>query len=135
MIATRGDWKTAPLPSARKSLLFDGSYTSAEFERIKEGLIPESMDDKWFVFFEEPWLHLHRSWTGFCIYQVRFEPAGEGVRVAEVLANREPDQYGETDDTRDMLMLAVLLDGRAGRQTDAAWDRFKAYRPPEGGRA
>jgi hypothetical protein len=61
---------------------------------------------------------------------VRFEPSGESVRIAEILANREPDQYGETDDTRDALMLAVLLDGRAGRETGAAWEQFKAYRAP-----
>jgi hypothetical protein len=53
MVASRGDWKTTPLPAARKAILLDRSYSPGEFERIKEGLIPESMDDKWFVFFEE----------------------------------------------------------------------------------
>jgi 8-oxo-dGTP diphosphatase len=129
MAAARSDWKTLPLPAARRVLSFDGSFTPGQFARIKEGFIPESMDDKWFVFFEEPWLYLHRSWTGFCIYQVRFERAGEDVRVAEVLANRDPEQYRETDDIRDALLLAVHLAGRAGRQTEAAWDRYKAYRP------
>jgi hypothetical protein len=124
--ATRGDWKTTPLPASRTALPFDRSYTAEEFTRIKDGSVPECMEDKWFIFYEEPWLYFHRSWTGYCVYQLRFEPAGDGARVAEVWASRDPEQYRETDDTRDALLLTALLDGRAGRENQKAWDQYMA---------
>lgn len=126
MAATRDDWKNTPLPAARASTTLGRTYTAAEFERIREGSVPQEMEDKWFAFYEEPWLYLHRSWTGFGIYQVRFEPAGDGARVAEVLVSRDPEQYTGTDGTADALLLAVLLDGYAGRDTEAAWGQYMA---------
>jgi hypothetical protein len=32
--------------------------------RSKAGFVPREMEDKWFVFSEEPWLFVHRSCTG-----------------------------------------------------------------------
>ena len=121
---TRADWKTTPLPAAREAVALDRTYTAAEFERLKQGNVPKEMEDKWFAFFEEPWLYLHRSWTGFCIYQVRFVPASGGRRIAEVLVSRDPDQYRETDAGRDAQLVALLLDGYAGRDTEAGWKRY-----------
>jgi hypothetical protein len=109
MAATRDDWKVIPLPTARKNIPFDGHYTAEEFEWIKEGTIPSSMDDRWFAFYEKPWLYLHRGWTGHCVYQVRFEPIQDEFRVSEVLVNRDPDQYPRTDDTHDAALLSKLL--------------------------
>ena len=50
-----------PLPPAREAIALDRTYTAPEFERLKAGHIPEAMEDKWFVFYEEPWLYLHRD--------------------------------------------------------------------------
>ena len=124
MTATRDCWKTTPLSHARAEITLDRSYTLAEFDRIMQGFVPQEMEHKWFIYYEDPWLYLHRSWTGFCIYQVRFERAGETWRVAEVLVTRDADQYGGDDDMSDGLLLAVLLDGQAGRDSGAAWDAY-----------
>jgi ADP-ribosyl-[dinitrogen reductase] hydrolase len=51
------------------------------------------MEDKWFAYYEEPRLYLHRSWTGFLIYRVRFEPEGEGGRAVELEVNEDRGQY------------------------------------------
>jgi hypothetical protein len=103
VVATRHDWKTTPLPAKREAIALDRTYSSAKFERLRAGHVPQDMDDKWFASFEDPWPYLHRSWTGFCVYQVRFEPAGGGVRVAEALVSRNPEQYREMDGIADAL--------------------------------
>jgi hypothetical protein len=126
MAASRDDWKTTPLPVARVELTCDRTYSADEYARLKEGHIPEEMEDKWFAFYEEPWLYLHRSWTGFGIFQVRFERVGKGGRVAESLASRDPEQYTSTDDTGDSLLLALLLDQFAGRETEGALEQYLA---------
>jgi hypothetical protein len=116
-IAKRDDWKTEPLPTSSKSIAIDKSYSKSEFEKIIVGTIPEEMEDKWFIFYEAPWLYLHRSWTGFCVFKVRFEIFNDRVEIAEVWANRDSKQYQETDDSRDANLLRILLEYRAGYDT------------------
>ena len=114
-IAKRNDWKTEPMPSVSKNIMLEKVYSQEEFDRIAAGVIPEQMEDKWFIFYEAPWLYLHRSWTGFCIFKVRFEVVAENVKIAEVQVNRDPAQYSNTDDERDASMLGILLDSRSER--------------------
>lgn len=114
-IAKRNDWKTEPMPSASTNITVEKLYSQEEFDRIAAGVIPEQMEDKWFIFYEAPWVYLHRSWTGFCIFKVRFEVIGESVKIAEVYVNRDPTQQMNTDDERDASMLRILLDSRAKR--------------------
>jgi len=114
MPATRNSWKNTPLPAQRKTITVDRTYSPEEFRRIQEGHIPHQMEDKWFSFYEEPWLYLHRSWTGYCVYQVRFELSENRARPMESLANRDQEQHRSTEE-RDAQLLALLLDGYAGR--------------------
>jgi hypothetical protein len=113
--AQQSDWKNEPMPSSSKSLAFKADYTTDEFERIALGLIPEGMEGKWFIYYDAPWLYLHRSWTGYCIYKVRFQETPTGFEAAELLVNREKSQHEETDDETDARLLKILLDSRAGR--------------------
>ena len=110
MSATRADWKNTPMPAAHKPLTLARSFSREEFNRIREGHIPQRMEDKWFVFFEDPWLHCHRSWTGECIWQVCFEQTGEGVRVTHILSNRDTTKYRVPDDATDAQWISHLLD-------------------------
>ncbi|MEH2049041.1 hypothetical protein [Nostoc sp.] len=115
-IAKRNDWKTEPMPSTSTNITLEKVYSQEEFDRIAAGLIPEQMEDKWFIFYESPWLYLHRSWTGFCIFKVRFEVIAENVKIAEVQVNRDPEQYSNTNDERDASMLGMLLDSRSEQE-------------------
>ncbi|MEH1942878.1 MAG: hypothetical protein V7L01_22030 [Nostoc sp.] len=101
--------------SAYTNITVEKLYSQEEFDRIAAGVIPEQMEDKWFIFYEAPWLYLHRSWTGFCIFKVRFEVVGESVKIAEVHVNRDPAQHLNTDHERDASLLGILLDSRAKR--------------------
>jgi hypothetical protein len=126
MSATREDWQTTPFPESRAFLSLDRTYSNEELARLQKGRIPEEMEDKWFIFYEEPWLYLHRSWTGYCVFQARFEATPSGNRVTEALVSRDPDQYRSTDDVSDVLLLTYLLDHYAGRDSREAWDKYSA---------
>ena len=69
-VATRQSWSNIPLPEQRASLSFEREFTQEEYELIRHGLIPEAMEDKWFIFLEDDVLYFYRSWTGNCIYQL-----------------------------------------------------------------
>lgn len=108
--ADRDSWKRLPLPSLREDLKFAALFTEAEAEQIMCGLIPEQMEDKWFIYFSEGWLFFHRSWTGVCIYGLRLNSAPEGVRVVESWVIRDPEQYGQSDTAYDRELVRFLID-------------------------
>jgi hypothetical protein len=108
--AIHANWQTLPLPAARASIPIAREYTATEYARIAQGFIPRDMDDRWFIYLEGDTLALHRSWTGACIFLVRFAPAGEGYRIAEAWANRDPTQYRVTDVHADATHIARLID-------------------------
>jgi hypothetical protein len=88
------------------------------------------MEDKWFVFYEAPWLYFHRRWTGICIYAVRLREEGGGSIVEEAWVNRAPEQYRETDDAHDHALLSFLVDALLlGR--DVAFPIRNKDLPPE----
>ena len=108
--ATRDRGQTQPLPQARTKLELRRTYTPQEYEQIALGLIPEEMEDKWFIFLEDDCLHLHRSWTGFCTYEVQFAERDGQHEIVEAWVSRDPEQYRETDDAFDAAMLLFLID-------------------------
>jgi hypothetical protein len=108
--AKRDGWQLKPFPQARATLPYTRSFDAAELEKVKRGLVPAAMEDKWFILFEEPWLYLHRSWSGIGIYAVKLRAEADGAVVEEAHANRDPAEFRETDDAHDARMLAFLID-------------------------
>lgn len=108
-IATRESWKVLDLPEIRTELDLSESYTHAEVARIKRGVIPEEMEDKWFIFFEEPWLYFHRSWTGEGVYGVEFRTSHHGALVVASWVGRGTGQHMEPADYH-RAMLIFLID-------------------------
>ena len=109
-IARRDGWKTKSLPRECVGLSIDRTYTKDEFENIRAGFIPECMEDKWFIFYEDGSLWFHRSWTGFCIYRVRFQEEDSGARTVFVQVNRNPTQYKAMDDEVDARQVLFIID-------------------------
>ncbi len=103
--------KPRPLPRLRVRIPFERNFTEAEFLRLKRGFVAESMDDRWHVFFKDPWLSFVRSWTGFCTYKVRLEDSDKGCKIAEVWVSRDLRQYGGDDPREETRLLSFLIDG------------------------
>ncbi|MFH5803645.1 hypothetical protein [Alienimonas sp. DA493] len=85
-------------------------FSPQEIERIRLGLVPGQMEDKWFIYWQDDALYFHRSWTGICVYVVRFEIDGDSYRMCEADLNREPSQYSQTNDDHDAAMISYLID-------------------------
>jgi ADP-ribosyl-[dinitrogen reductase] hydrolase len=140
------DWERQPMPEQHQRLPLDLLYSPEQFEEIRMGLYPLEMEDKWFVYFEEPWLYFHRSWTGMLLYQVRFEPAEGGRRAVELLVNGDRQSYQpppDKDETKAIKRLIWLLlahhgQGAApqtGRQEPRTGERQALEAWSESGRA
>jgi hypothetical protein len=108
--ATKADWKIKKLPSKHTSIDLDHRFAPHEMQRIKAGLIPEEMEDKWFIYWQDDALFFHRSWTGFCLYVVHFAKDGEWYRMCKADLNRNPKQYTEASDAKDASLISHLID-------------------------
>jgi hypothetical protein len=109
MKATRKLWQTKEMPQKRSLLEFRSHFSQAEFNLLSLGEVPEQMEDKWFIFLEEPWLFFHRSWTGDCIFQLRLQPDEHGYSVAEAWVNQDAQQYNSGGSARDVELLSKLI--------------------------
>ena len=109
-LANRTDWKTKALPKKRTTISLDRLFSNEQMKRIKDGLVPREMEDKWFIYWDGKFLRFHRSWTGFCVYVVRFVHEGSGARIVEALVNRDPSQYRIDNDGYDKAMIDFLID-------------------------
>jgi hypothetical protein len=86
--AAKNSWKREAFTDGRP-IPYQGTFSQPEFEKICEGLIPKVMEDKWFIYFEEPYLFLYRSWTGQRVYRVTLIASNNGASVAEALCVSE----------------------------------------------
>ena len=105
-VARRGDWKTEPMPEKNKTFMLKRSFSDKEMNALRCGNIPQAMDDKWFWYMEGSTLWAHRSWSGYCIYQIEFREDNNHV----VTVNRDPKQYKFTSIKKETETLNKLLD-------------------------
>jgi hypothetical protein len=110
MRASSNSWKHQDAPVEREDLGFEAVFTDADAEQLMLGVIPQQMEDKWFIYFADGWLRFHRSWTGAWIYALRLDGSPTGVRIIESWVNRNPQQYTARDTAYDRRLVAFLID-------------------------
>ena len=81
--ATKASWDNKPLSEKRISLPYDRKFSLEEYKLISYGFIPDSMEDKWFIYLENDVVYFHRSWTGICIFQLHLENVHNFYQVKE----------------------------------------------------
>jgi hypothetical protein len=47
--ATHDSWKIVPMSEARVRLRLNRTFTEEEYQLLRPGLIPEEMEDRWFI--------------------------------------------------------------------------------------
>jgi hypothetical protein len=113
--ATRDSHQFHPMPKLRAKIPFQRSFTEEQFQCLQLGLIPESMDERWFIFLEGDWLYFTRSWTGYCIFQVRVRTEMP-YEVVEAWANRDRGQYRSQGTEEEIALLTMLIDKVASNE-------------------
>jgi hypothetical protein len=98
------------MSAQREPLELSRHFSPEESERLRQGHVPESQDDRWFVYVDDDdVVHVHRSWTGQEIYAVELQPSGDGYDVAAAWVNRDPEQ-NPTAPELDAVLLPALLE-------------------------
>jgi hypothetical protein len=100
--ATRDSWQTEPMGERRARLSLAFALDKTEMDIVSMGNIPQAMEDKWFIYYEDGRLHLHRSWTGYEIFEIRFEYDGRRHVARDVWVSRNPAQYLVPDNSETL---------------------------------
>jgi len=87
-IAKKTDWDTEDMPKEQGSFVLRRHFSAEEIESLKCGNVPQEMEDKWFWYMEGNTLYAHRSWSGNCIFTIRFD-FGTDEHLVTVNQNRE----------------------------------------------
>jgi hypothetical protein len=72
MSATPASWEHKPFKEV-VPIPYQATFDAAQFARLRMGLVPQEMENKWFIYFDEPYLCVHRSWTGQPVYRLMLE--------------------------------------------------------------
>lgn len=93
-IAQKTDWETQPMPETATKLEYNRVFTKEQIAFLTKGHIPKDMDDRWFWFYEEDKLYIHRSWTGICVYIIEFNT---DTNIHKVMVNLNPEEYPDIE--------------------------------------
>ncbi|WP_430972026.1 ADP-ribosylglycohydrolase family protein [Sunxiuqinia rutila] len=100
-IAVKSTWQNYPIDYPKR-IKIDLSFTEEQFERLKQGLIPREMEDKWFIYYENRWIYFHRSWTGYGTYKAEILNVGDNYQIKEFWVERNRKKYSNKNDDADI---------------------------------
>ena len=122
-VATKDSWNIEPMPEKRAVVPLHETIPSDAMRIVKYGHIPDAMEDHWFMYCDESTIRYYRSWTGFCIYVAKYVDDGSICKITELMVNREPEQYGCTDNEHDVALFMALLTEEYGGDASMYWDK------------
>jgi hypothetical protein len=121
-VANKADWKTEEF-SKPYPIKVNFQINETSYARIRHGLLPEEMEDKWFAYFADRRISLHRSWTGTKIFEAEIRKSGTNYAITELLVERDTEIYSNMDDGEDVRSFNFLIGrGILGYSVDAPVD-------------
>ena len=107
-VAKKTDWKTADF--SNPILIKAGfRFTETQYARLRHGLLPVEMEDKWFGYFDDGRICFHRSWTGAKIYDVKIIQTESDYTISEITVERDESFYKNKDDNEDIQAFGFLV--------------------------
>ena len=85
-------------------------YYKEHIDIIKIGFIPKRMEDKWYIYEKDNWIHFIRSWNGQEIYRAEIKYINERYMINDFYVERKTKNYNNKDDLFDIHILHILID-------------------------
>lgn len=87
-------------------------WTEADWDLVQRGHQSADMHDKWDAYVEGRRLYLHRSWTGWGVYEADFGPVPDGGQMTSAVVAGDRSSYHRQDDNHESALLEALIDGK-----------------------
>ena len=107
-IAKKVSWGNHPIDQPIK-IDIDLHFSDKEYLKLIKGLIPQQMEDKWFIYYENEWLYFHRSWTGYGMYKAKLNKEVEGYSIKEFWTERNKEKNKNEDNNSDIETFTFLI--------------------------
>ena len=91
-IVKKDDWIRKPFHSF-KSYEYNTRLSMDEFNILKQGHIPDVMEDKWFIYCDEKSINYIRSWTGTQIYKGLYKIENNECLIYSLQINDNKKEY------------------------------------------
>lgn len=114
-IATKDKWTTKPMTNPKK-LEVAISLTNKQLRKLKIGLVPNEMEDKWFAYFDKGFIHFHRSWTGYEIFKAELHINKNGCLINDFWVEQNFERYNEKIDERNIANFERHIDYLSNRE-------------------
>ena len=108
MPSSSTSWRREPFKEG-VPLSYRAVFDGEEFVRVKTGLIPRAMEDKWFIYYEEPHLFLNRSWTGQPVCRLTLKSLLNDAEVTEALWSRDIADTSAAGSDYEVRLLDFLI--------------------------
>jgi len=108
MTTSSASWKCEPFREGIP-IKYQAVFSSEEFSRLKTGLVPQTMEDKWFIYYEEPHIFFHRSWTGKPVYKLTLNITPKEAQVVEALWSKDLATAADADVNYQAQLVDFLL--------------------------
>ena len=112
MRASRTSWQIEPFKEG-VPLSYRAAFNGEQFAILMEGHIPQQMEDHWFIYYEEPYLCMHRSWTGTPVYRLTLKSLPGGAEI-QADAHRLCGEVGAANADYDSL--AQMMSGQCDQR-------------------
>lgn len=122
-VATKNSWKILPMPDKHASIPINVLVSKEVMDIIRYGHIPGAMEDHWFMYCDDHAIRYFRSWSGVCIFVASYVKTGDDFKITELQANRDPEQYSNTDDEKDINLFLALLTEEYGGDAHDFWKK------------
>lgn len=104
---------------------FSGLFESAdlniqlsrfEYDKLKQGLFANDMNDCWHVFILDEHIFLSRSWSEGCIFKVDTEITNGRIQLNRLSVTRDSEHYQWTDIDKDVILFKQVLQSYLNRE-------------------
>ncbi len=105
-------------------------WSDHEMQTMKRGLVPASMEDHWFAFFDDgELLQLYRSYTGFGVLRAQFACSDGAWAISEAWVEGDASRYSRRSGEFESTLLELLIDTLLlGQSQSPAKEALRALR-------
>lgn len=122
--ATADSWEIKPMPEKTGFLSLNVRIGDGEMDRLLMGHIPEVQEDHWFIWCDDTTIHVHRSWTGECVFEGTYENREDGKYLTGIRVNICTESIPGMAPCAAAALYLSLVAAEVGYDWEYYWDRF-----------
>ncbi len=122
---TKNSWKHLPFKTY-ETFEFNKKLSMEEFNKLKQGHLPEAMEDHWFMYCDEDSINWIRSWTGIQIFKGFYRIENNECIIYSVQINNNKDEYQPKSYYESLGVFEHLVDcysTESKEKINKFWDR------------